>query len=89
MMITLIQDQAVIINTHYNPFGRLKSTPFNLISFDRRFWEMIHRINRTSTLNTQYPHLMTTNRMDNFRRVYKEINKPKKGYVFINSGMYK
>jgi hypothetical protein len=88
-MITPIQVQAMIIGTHHGQFSRLKYAPLNHISFDQGFWESILRINQTSTLKTQYLHLVTTRRLDNFQRVYGEIDMPYQGYVFKESGVYK
>jgi DUF1680 family protein len=88
-MSELIHHKAVILDTCHSPYARLKSVSINSICLDEGFWHSRVQINQTVTLHTQYQLLESTGRLDNFRRVSGDINKPFQGYVFNDSDIYK
>lgn len=80
---------AVILNTTYSQFAILKPISIGDVHLDDGFWKSRLLLNRSTTLESQYQQLEATGRLDNFRRVSQNINKPFLGYVFNDSDVYK
>src|SRR4030066_708604 len=80
---------AVILDTRHSPFARLKPVSIKDVSLDGGFWHDRVHINQSVTLQTQYNLLESTGRLDNFRRVSGEVNKPYQGFLFNDSDVYK
>ncbi|MFZ0534309.1 MAG: beta-L-arabinofuranosidase domain-containing protein [Anaerolineales bacterium] len=85
----LIQNKAVILDTLRSPYARLKPVSIGNVSLEGGFWQSRFRLNQDVTIPTQFQLLEKTGRLDNFRRVSSEINKPYQGYVFNDSDVYK
>jgi DUF1680 family protein len=81
--------QAVIIETSHSPYGQLKPVPLTNINLNDGFWHTKSLTNQNTTIPSQYALLEKTGRLDNFRRVSGEINKPYQGYLFNDSDVYK
>ncbi len=82
-------NRAVIVDTSHSPHSLLRPVPINCISLEKGFWQSRVQIVQTETLNTQYLLLEATGRLDNFRRVFGESDRPYQGYVFNDSDVYK
>jgi DUF1680 family protein len=84
-----INNSAVITNTRYSTFARLKPVPINNISLLEGFWLDRIRKNNSITIFTQYEQLESTGGFDNFRRLTKESPESFQGFVFNDSDVYK
>ena len=81
--------KAVIVDTSSSPFARLKPISLGKIALKEGFWLNRYRLNLDHTIPSQYNLLNQTGRLDNFRRVVREVQKPHQGYVFNDSDVYK
>jgi uncharacterized protein len=85
----LDHNHAVIVDTSHSPYARLKPIALGKIRLDKGFWlDRYHNI-QENTIPSQYRLLEETGRLDNFRRVVGEVQKPFQGYVFNDSDVYK
>jgi DUF1680 family protein len=84
-----LDQKTVIVDTSQSPFTRLRPISLGKISLDEGFWLDRYRINLEKTIPDQYRLLEQTGRLDNFRRVVGQVQKPFQGYVFNDSDVYK
>ncbi len=80
---------AVIVDTTRSPHARLRPVPMDAVRLEDNFWEPRRRINRETTLPSQYKHLETTGRLNNFRRAAGTLDVPFEGIYFNDSDVYK
>jgi DUF1680 family protein len=84
-----IVPRTVILDTSHSPYARFQPVALDRIVFKEGFWSPRQTINRTVTIPSQYQLLETTGRLDNFRRVHGEVQKPFQGLFFNDSDVYK
>jgi len=84
-----LDQNPVIVDTSQSPYARLKPISLSKISLDEGFWLDRYRINLKKTIPGQYRLLEQTGRLDNFRRVVGEVQKPFQGCVYNDSDVYK
>jgi DUF1680 family protein len=80
---------AVILDTSHSPYAKLKSVALSQILMEKGFWQTRLQLNQKVTIQSQYVMLEKTGRLDNFRRVFGEAQKPYQGHVFNDSDVYK
>lgn len=80
---------APIVDTARSAHVRLRPLSLTAVQFEDAFWEPRRRINRTTTLSTQYDLLESTGRLNNFRRVTGETQGEFHGRFFNDSDIYK
>ncbi len=80
---------AVVVDTAKSPQARLHPVPVDAVTLTDKFWEPRRIINREKTLPSQYKHLETTGRLNNFRRVAGTFDGPFEGIYFNDSDVYK
>jgi uncharacterized protein len=81
--------KAVILDTSHSPYSLLKPVPLTDVYLEEGFWKTKYTINQNITIPSQYQQLEKTGRLDNFKRVSGEVQKPFQGYVFNDSDVYK
>lgn len=59
---------SIVVDTSKSPFAKLRPVAVGSVTLSDLFWEPRREINRTTTLLSQFDHLETTQRLDNFRR---------------------
>jgi len=79
----------VVVDTSKSRYSRLQPLPLNDVRLLDGFLEPRRRVNRESTLPSQYDHLEQTGRLDNFRRAAGKIDAPFSGVYFNDSDVYK
>jgi DUF1680 family protein len=84
-----LDQNTVIVDTSQSPYARLKPISLSKINLDEGFWLDRYRINLETTIPGQFHLLEKTGRLDNFRRVVGELQKPFQGLVFSDSDVYK
>ena len=80
---------AVIVDTSKSPQARLHPVAVDAVILTDEFWEPRRKINREKTLPSQYKHLETTGRLNNFRRAAGKFDGPFEGIYFNDSDVYK
>ncbi len=80
---------TVVADTSRSPFSRLHPVPVSMVVLEDGFWRSRLQLNSEVTIPAQYRLLEKTGRLDNFRRVFGEVQKPYSGYVFNDSDVYK
>ncbi len=80
---------AVIVDTAHSPHARLCPVPVDTVQLEDEFWEPRRRVNRETTLPSQYKHLEDTGRLNNFRRAAGTLDAPFEGIFFNDSDVYK
>jgi DUF1680 family protein len=85
----ITNSNAVILDTTHSSYASLRPVPINKVSLQDGFWQARLALNERVTLPTQYNLLEKTGRLDNFRRVFGEVQKPFQGLVFNDSDVYK
>jgi DUF1680 family protein len=84
----LASDIAVIVDTSQSTFSRLKPVLIDTIVLEEGFWQSRVHILEIETLNNQFLLLESTDRLNNFRRVFSGSDQPYQGYVFNDSDVY-
>ncbi len=84
-----ITPRPVILDTSHSPFAHLQPVPIDHVSLGGGFWQSRLRLIQEVTIPSQYQMLESTGRLDNFRRVHGDVQKPFQGLVFNDSDVYK
>jgi uncharacterized protein len=79
----------VVVETSKSRYSRLRPLPLNDVRLLDGFLEPRRRVNRETTLPSQYDRLEQTGRLDNFRRAAGKIDAPFSGVYFNDSDVYK
>jgi DUF1680 family protein len=79
----------VVVDTSHSPHAHLKPVPLDRIRLNDVFWAPRRRINHERTLPSQFHHLESTGRLDNFRRASGKKDAPFEGLYFNDSDVYK
>ena len=82
------RDQG-IENLAKSPYAKLRQIPVRAVTIKSGFWERRRDINVTKSIPTMHDLLEANGRMDNFRRLTGNSDKPQKGPVFSDSDVYK
>ena len=85
----IIDNKTVILDTRHSLYARLKPVPIRNVVLETGFWRDRIQNNQSVTIDSQFKLLESTGRLDNFRRVSGEIDKPFQGYVYNDSDVYK
>jgi len=80
---------AVIVDTSASPHARHRAVPVGAVRLTDTFLAPRIETNRTSTLVSQYQHLVETNRLRNFERAAGTFDGPFDGIYFNDSDVYK
>ncbi|MBA2248052.1 MAG: glycoside hydrolase family 127 protein, partial [Chloroflexia bacterium] len=80
---------AVIVDTSASPHAAHRPVPVGNVRLSDAFLAPRLRINRETTIPSQYAHLEETNRLRNFRRAAGEFDGPFEGIYFNDSDVYK
>src|SRR5215213_2066701 len=83
------QPLPVVVDSSRSRYSRLRPLPLSDVRLLDGFLEPRRRVNRESTLPSQYDHLEQTGRLDNFRRAAGKIDAPFSGVYFNDSDVYK
>ncbi|MGC9522065.1 MAG: glycoside hydrolase family 127 protein [Anaerolineae bacterium] len=81
--------RPVITDTSHSPHAGLQPVPVDAITLTDEFWAPRRALNREVTLRTQYEHLESTGRLDNFRRAAGTVDGAFQGLFFNDSDIYK
>lgn len=81
--------KPIVVDTTKSARARLHPVPLNAITMADTFWAPRRRINRETTIPSQYRHCEETGRIDNFRRASKKKDIPFEGIYFNDSDVYK
>ena len=84
-MFDTTQCSAVVIDTSESRYSRLRPLPLNDVHLLDGFLQPRRRVNRETTLPSQYDLLERTGRLDNFRRAAGKIDAPFSGVYFNDS----
>ncbi|CAM2152708.1 Glycoside hydrolase family 127 protein [Pararobbsia alpina] len=79
----------VVVEFASTAYARIKPVAVTAVELRGDFWGRRFDINRKETLPTQWDHLESTNRLNNFRRVFGEYDGPYEGLFFNDSDLYK
>lgn len=85
----MTRPSPVVVDTSKCPHARLRPVPLTSVRIADSFWAARRRVLRQVTLASQYEHLETTGRIDNFRQAAGVIDLPFQGYFFNDSDVYK
>src|SRR3712207_905935 len=88
-MIQTNQHAAPIVDTSRSSAVRLRPVPLDAVQLHDDFWAPRRRINRETTLPSQYRLCEETGRIDNFRRASGKKDIPFQGRYFNDSDVYK
>jgi uncharacterized protein len=81
---------AYVVDASRSPFARLRPVPIDAVHLADDFLEPRRRINRETTLLSQYAHLEETGCLNNFRRVADPtMDTPYRGFYFADTDLYK
>ncbi len=80
---------VAVVDTSLSPRTKLRPVPPGAVQLMDQFWAPRRRINRETTLPSQFQHLETTGRLDNFRRASGKLDIPFQGIYFNDSDVYK
>ena len=78
-----------VVDTSLSPRTKLRPVPLDAVQLTDQFWVPRRRINRETTLPSQFQHLETTGRLDNFRRASGKMDISFQGIYFNDSDVYK
>ncbi len=78
-----------VVDTSRSPHALLRPVGVTAVKLTDRFWSPRLRANKEVSLPAQFEQLETTGRLDNFRRVAGETDKPYEGLYFNDSDVYK
>lgn len=81
--------QPVVVEFASTAFARIKPVPVTAVELRGDFWGRRFDINQKDTLPSQWDLLESTNRLNNFRRVFGEYDGPYEGLFFNDSDLYK
>lgn len=79
----------VVVDTSRSAHVQLRPVPLTAVTLDDQFWAPRRHINHTVTLPSQFDHLETSHRLDNFRRVSGKLDRPFEGPIFNDTDVYK
>lgn len=79
----------VVVDTSRSPHARLRPVPLTAVTLSDSFWAPRRHLNRQVSLPAQYRFLEETGRLDNFRRVAGQADRPFQGYYYNDSDVYK
>jgi DUF1680 family protein len=82
-------NSAVVVDTTCSPFARVRPVAVGAVTIDDAFWAPRLRINRESTLPSQYRLLRETGRIDNLLRAAGTLEGEFQGRFFNDSDVYK
>lgn len=88
-MNTPTSPRSVILETQFSPAAQLQQAPVRAVTLTDAFWAPRLRINRETTLPSQFRHLEETGAIDNFRRAAGTKDVPFRGPHFSDSDLYK
>lgn len=88
-MATSTTSRAVVVDTTRSPFARLRPVAVDSVRLTDDFWAPRLRVNRETTLPSQYRLLQETGRIDNLLRAAGKVNGAFQGRVFNDSDVYK
>ena len=80
---------AVIVDTSASPNAAHRAVPVGNVRLSDAFLAPRLRVNRETTIPSQYAHLEETNRLRNFRRAAGAFDGPFDGIYFNDSDVYK
>lgn len=80
---------AVVVDTSHSLLARLQPVPMTALTLTDTFWASRRRINRETTLPSQYQMCEDTGRIDNFRRAAGQKDGPFQGRFYNDSDVYK
>lgn len=83
------QPLPVVVDTARSRYTRLRPVPITAVTLADQFWAPRRRINHEVTLPSQFQHLETSHRIDNFRRVSGKVDRPFEGPIFNDTDVYK
>jgi uncharacterized protein len=79
----------IVVDTSRSPHALLRPVSVTAVKLEDQFWLPRLRANKEVSLPAQFEQLETTGRLDNFRRVTGETDKPYEGLYFNDSDVYK
>lgn len=77
------------VSTQYSQYARLRTLPFSGAEIVGGFWAKKKEVNRTISLSFAYEMLEKSGNLDNMRIAAGHIKGNYRGYVFIDSDIYK
>ena len=80
---------SVVLDTHASPAAALQEVPIRAVTLTDTFWAPRGRVNRETTLPSQFQHLEETGALDNFRRTSGKKDVAFRGPHFSDSDLYK
>ncbi|WP_205962788.1 glycoside hydrolase family 127 protein [Pararobbsia silviterrae] len=81
--------QPVVVDFASTTYARIKPVPVTAVELQGDFWGKRFETVRKATLPSQWDLLESTNRLNNFRRVFGEYDGPFEGLFFNDSDLYK
>jgi DUF1680 family protein len=78
-----------VVDTSRSRYTKLRPLSLTDVRLSDGFWETRRRLNRETTLPSQFEYLEETGRLDNFRRASGKIQAPFRGLYFNDSDVYK
>ncbi len=81
--------RAAVVDTSRSKHTQLQPVPLDAVQLTDTFWTPRIRINRETTLRSQFQHIESTGRLDNFRRASGKKDLPFQGIYFNDSDVYK
>src|SRR3712207_202378 len=89
LMTATTQLIPVVVDTSCSQHVRLRPVPLTAVTLADQFWAPRRQINHEVTLPSQFEHLETSHRLDNFRRVSGKVDRPFEGPIFNDTDVYK
>jgi len=80
---------GAVVDLTQSKQARLRPVPLAAVTLDDAFWAPRLKLNRETTLPSQYRQLEETGRLDNFRRASGKKDIPFEGIYFNDSDVYK
>jgi hypothetical protein len=80
---------AAVVDTTRSPHARLRPVPLDAVTLTDTFWAPRIETNRATTIPGQHRLLAETGRLENFKRVAGQSDKPFDGIYFNDSDVYK
>src|SRR5580698_3396840 len=81
--------QPVVVDFASTAFARIKPVAVTAVTLGGDFWGRRFATNLEQTLPSQWDLLESTNRLNNFRRVFGEYDGPFEGLFFNDSDLHK